>query len=75
MVTPGSAFHGYSGTDIDQEPADFIARAAILLAAEPIDRVTGRITYSQRVLQEFGYLDSARGPEEGSYRQTRSERE
>jgi NAD(P)-dependent dehydrogenase (short-subunit alcohol dehydrogenase family) len=64
VVTPGSAFHGYSGSDMDQEPAEYMARAALLLASEPIDRVTGRVTYSQRLLQEFGYLESAQGPEE-----------
>ncbi len=66
VVTPGSAFHGYSGNGMDQEPGEYMARAALLLATEPIDRVTGRVTYSQRLLQEFGYLDSARGPEEVS---------
>jgi NAD(P)-dependent dehydrogenase (short-subunit alcohol dehydrogenase family) len=38
------------------EPPEMMARAVLLLATEPIDRVTGRVTYSQAILKEFGKL-------------------
>jgi citronellol/citronellal dehydrogenase len=38
-----------------------MARAVLLLATEPCDRVTGRVTYSQQILKEFGWLTTARG--------------
>ena len=36
-------------------------RAALLLATEPLDKVTGRVTYSQEILKEFGWIDEAAG--------------
>ena len=62
VPTPSTAYHGYFTTNT--EPAAYMARAALLLATRPIDQVTGRVTYSQRVLQEFGELSAARGPDE-----------
>jgi hypothetical protein len=38
-----------------------MADAALLLATEPLDRVTGRVTYSQQILKEFGQIQNARG--------------
>jgi hypothetical protein len=38
-----------------------MAKAALLLATEPLDKVTGRVTYSQQILKEFGWIDEARG--------------
>ena len=35
--------------------------AALLLATEPVERVSGRVTYSQQILREFGWIESARG--------------
>jgi len=43
------------------EPPLLMARAALLLATEPLDRVTGRVTYSQQILREFGWIEKARG--------------
>ena len=43
------------------EPVELMARAALLLASEPIERVSGRVTYSQQILQEFGWLEKGRG--------------
>ena len=31
----------------------------LLLATEPVDRVTGRVTYSQQILKEFGWITEA----------------
>jgi len=38
-----------------------MARAALLLATEPLDKVTGRVTYSQAILQEFGWITDGKG--------------
>jgi hypothetical protein len=38
-----------------------MAQAALVLATEPLDRTTGRVTYSQPLLREFGLLKEARG--------------
>jgi hypothetical protein len=38
-----------------------MAQAVLLLATEPWDQITGRVTYSQQLLQEFGRMASARG--------------
>ena len=40
-----------------------MAKAALLLATQPLDKVTGRVTYSQQILREFGWLspDEAKG--------------
>ncbi|MFC1945888.1 SDR family NAD(P)-dependent oxidoreductase [Chloroflexota bacterium] len=43
------------------EPVEMMANAALLLATEPIDRVTGRVTYSQAILQEFGWIKEGKG--------------
>lgn len=43
------------------EPADMMARAALLLATEPSDKVSGRATYSQQILKEFGWIDHGKG--------------
>ena len=37
------------------EPPILMAKAALLLATEPLDKVTGRVTYSQQILKEFGW--------------------
>ncbi len=43
------------------EPASIMARAALLLATEPVEKVSGRVTYSQQILKEYGQLDTAAG--------------
>ena len=43
------------------ESEETMARAALLLATEPLDRVTGRVTYSPQILKEFGWIDIAHG--------------
>ena len=40
---------------------DVMARAALLLASEPLDKVTGRVCYSQQILKEFGWISEAKG--------------
>jgi NAD(P)-dependent dehydrogenase (short-subunit alcohol dehydrogenase family) len=63
VPTPGTVHHRLvSGLDDPRgEPPALMARAALLLATEPLDAVTGRVTYSQLILKEFGWIDTARG--------------
>ena len=63
VPTPGTVFHNLV-TGIDDprgEHPDLMAKSALLLATEPLDAVTGRVTYSQQILKEFGWIDEARG--------------
>ena len=43
------------------EPVEMMAKAILLLATEPLDKVTGRVTYSQAILQEFGWIEKGQG--------------
>jgi NAD(P)-dependent dehydrogenase (short-subunit alcohol dehydrogenase family) len=63
VPTPGTVHHHLVSSldDPRGEPPTIMARAALLLATEPLERVTGRVTYSQQILKEFGQLDTARG--------------
>jgi hypothetical protein len=45
-----------SEDDPRAEPADYMARAALILATCDPQTVTGRITYSQDLLREAGQL-------------------
>lgn len=63
VPTPGTVYHKLvRGLDDPRgEPPIVLAKATLLLATEPVDRVTGRVTYSQQVLREFGWITEARG--------------
>jgi citronellol/citronellal dehydrogenase len=63
VPTPGTVYHHLvDGMDDPRgEPPALMAKAALLLATEPLDKVTGRVTYSQQILKEYGLLDGARG--------------
>ncbi len=63
VPTPGTVFHHLvEGMDDPRgEPPELMAKAALLLATEPLDKVTGRVTYSQEILQEFGWISSGKG--------------
>ncbi len=63
VPTPGTVFHKLvSGLDDPRgEPPELMAKAALLLATEPLDKVTGRVTYSQEILKEFGWIANGRG--------------
>jgi len=63
VPTPGTVYHRLvSGLDDPRgEPPILMARAALLLATEPAERVSGRVTYSQQILREFGWIEAARG--------------
>lgn len=63
VPTPGTVYHKLvDGMDDPRgEPPEVMAKAALLLATEPVDKVNGRVTYSQQILQEFGWIDNAKG--------------
>jgi citronellol/citronellal dehydrogenase len=63
VPTPGTVHHRLVKDMHDPrgEPPLLMARAALLLATEPLDKVTGRVTYSQPLLREFGWITEARG--------------
>lgn len=64
VATPGTVYHNLvSGYDDPRgEPASTMAQAVLLLATEPLDRVSGRVGYSQQLLKEFGWIADGSGP-------------
>jgi citronellol/citronellal dehydrogenase len=63
VPTPGTVYHKLvKGIDDPRgERPELMAKAVLLLASEPTDRVTGRVTYSQQILKEFGWITDAHG--------------
>lgn len=63
VPTPGTIYHKLvTGLDDPRgEPPTIMADATLLLATEPAEAVNGRVAYSQQILKEFGWIDSARG--------------
>jgi len=63
VPTPGTVHHKLleDADDPRAEPPELMARAALLLASEPLAKVAGRVTYSQEILKEFGWIESAKG--------------
>ncbi len=63
VPTPGTVYHKLvEGLDDPRgEPPLMMARAALLLATEPAEKVNGRVTYSQQILGEYGWIDDAKG--------------
>ena len=43
------------------EPLEIMAKTALLIASEPAEKVNGRVTYSQQILKEFGWIDKGKG--------------
>jgi citronellol/citronellal dehydrogenase len=63
VPTPGTIHHKLV-TGIDDPRGEhpiLMARAALLLASEPPAKVNGRVTYSQQILKEFGWIENATG--------------
>jgi NAD(P)-dependent dehydrogenase (short-subunit alcohol dehydrogenase family) len=63
VPTPGTIHHGLvSGIDDPRgEHPTLMARAALLLASEQPAAINGRVTYSQQILHEFGWIEHAQG--------------
>jgi NAD(P)-dependent dehydrogenase (short-subunit alcohol dehydrogenase family) len=64
VPTPGTVYFGMVSSldDPRGEPPELMARASLLLASEPAEKVSGRVTYSQAILKEFGWIEEGRGP-------------
>lgn len=54
VPTPG-AVGNERGVGTPLEPVETMARAALLLTTEPVEKVNGLVTYSQPLLQKFGW--------------------
>jgi citronellol/citronellal dehydrogenase len=63
VPTPGTVHHKLvQGMDDPRgEPPAMMARAALLLASEAAGKVNGRVTYSQQILKEFGWIENGAG--------------
>jgi citronellol/citronellal dehydrogenase len=63
VPTPGAVHHKLvAGLDDPRgEPPAYLAQATLLLATEPYGTISGRVTYSQQILKEFGRLPNPRG--------------
>ncbi len=63
VPTPGTVFHHLVAglDDPSGEPPQLMAQAVLLLATEPLDKVTGRVTYSQLILKDYGWIAEAQG--------------
>lgn len=63
VPTPGTLYHHLveSLNDPRGEPPALMARAALILASEPAERVSGRVVYSQQLLLEYGEIVQGRG--------------
>jgi len=63
VPTPGTIHHRLvSGMDDPKgEPPSMMARAVLLLASEPAEKVNGRVCYSQQILKEFGWIERGVG--------------
>ncbi|MBT4490528.1 MAG: SDR family NAD(P)-dependent oxidoreductase [Rhodospirillaceae bacterium] len=63
VPTPGTVYHHLvDGMDDPRgEAPEYMARATLLLASERADKVNGRVTYSQQILGEFGWIENPVG--------------
>ncbi len=63
VPSPGTVYHRLvkSLDDPRGEPPLLMARAVLLLATQPLEKISGRVTYSQQILKEFGWITEARG--------------
>jgi NAD(P)-dependent dehydrogenase (short-subunit alcohol dehydrogenase family) len=63
VPTPGTLHHHLvkSMDDPAGEPTSYMARAALILATEPQEKVTGWVSYSQTILKEYGEIAEGKG--------------
>ena len=63
VPTPGTVHHKLVAAldDPRGEAPALMAQAALLLVTEPADKISGRVTYSQQILKEFGWITEAKG--------------
>jgi len=58
VPTAGTVYHKLvkGMDDPNGEPPIYMAKAVLLLASEPAEKINGRVTYSQQILSEYGLL-------------------
>ena len=63
VPTPGTLYHKLvsSMDDPKGEHPDLMAKATLLLATEPQEKITGRVTYTQEILKEYGMMGEGQG--------------
>ncbi len=63
VPTPGTVYHKLVDglEDPRGEPVEYMAKTALLLASEAPEKINGRVTYSQQILKEFGWIDEGHG--------------
>ena len=63
VPTPGTLYHKLvsSMDDPKGEHPDLMAKATLLLATEPQQKITGRVTYTQEILKEYGMMGEGQG--------------
>lgn len=63
VPTPGTLYHKLvsSMDDPRGEHPELMAKATLLLATEPLDKITGRVTYTQEILKEYGMMEGGQG--------------
>jgi NAD(P)-dependent dehydrogenase (short-subunit alcohol dehydrogenase family) len=63
VATPGTVHHHLvtGPEDKSGEPVEWMAQSALILATEPLDKVTGLVTYSQPLLKQFGMIEKGVG--------------
>ena len=61
VFTEGALLFNKPSPDLASEPPETMATAAMLLATEPRDKVSGRVCYSQQILKEFGWIEDGHG--------------
>ena len=63
VPTPGTLYHKLvnSMDDPRGEHPELMAKATLLLATEPQEKITGRVTYTQEILKEYGMMGEGQG--------------
>ena len=63
VPTPGTLYHKLvsSMDDPKGEHPELMAKATLLLATEPLEKITGRVTYTQEILKEYGMMGEGQG--------------
>ncbi len=63
VATPGTVYNKlYKSLDDPRgEKPEMMAKAALLMATESLDNITGRCAHSQAILKEFGWIKEGKG--------------
>jgi len=63
VASSGARYHHVVKQDSDPggEPPEMMAKAILLLASEPCEKVSGRVVYSQQILKEYGWIKEGQG--------------